>query len=918
MPLSPGSRIGPYEVIAQIGAGGMGEVYRARDTQLQRDVALKILRDAFATDPDRLSRFEREAQLLAALNHPHIAQIYGLERSGGERTLVMEYVEGETLDDRVHRTRDAGGMSPDEAAVLARQIAEGLEAAHEHGVIHRDLKPANIKIRPDGTVKILDFGLAKAFELHRSLHLSTTPTITSPALTAAGVVLGTAAYMSPEQVRGAIVDRRADIWAFGCVLFEMLTGARLFDAATVTDTFADVLRKEIDWARLPGSTPPTMVALVRRCLVRDAKARLRDIGDARLALEEHLAAPAAATHVDVNRTVSAPVGAWALAAGALTIAALGVALWATRSRAAVASTQPVHLSAELGDDLRLSADAGAGPNAVISPDGTLLAFAARKDATSPSQLYVRRLDQLRTRALDGTSGAVNPFFSPDGRVLGFFANGKLSIVPVSGGGVTPMADTGGDRGGWFASDGSIVYAPDSAPGVTIMRVRAGERPQTVTKLADGEVTHRWPQVLPGGQSVLFTAHSQTGAYDQANLVVSSLSDPNQRKIVYRGGYHGRYLPTGHIAFINKGTLSVVPFDVAKLEVTGSPSTVIESVTSDVTSASAEFSVSERGTIVYSRGPNVVTDVTIAWLDESGATSPLRAAPGDYFNPRFSPDGTRLALEIGTSWGQNAVWTLDIRRETLTRVTQGGLDQTPIWSPDGTRLAFSGIRGSDRFSSLFWQVADGSAEPRRLTSSRSYQTPASWHPNGIQLAFFGDKEGQQTDFDIGLVSNGGDRERESAIGEPRYVLADPFVEVEPEFSPDGKWLAYTSLESGRAEVFVRSFPDMQRKVQVSTAGGFSPTWSKARSELFYGTDDQRIMVASYRVDNAAFVPEKPRLWRDEPMSFAARGYTRSFDLHPDGRRFAVLKGPPPPVRTHVAVMSNFFDEVRRAAGDKTPR
>jgi Tol biopolymer transport system component len=888
----------------------MGEVYRARDTKLQRDVAIKVLPEALARDTERLARFEREARTLASLNHPNIAQIHGFEESDGIKGLVMELVEGPTLADRIAQ----GPIPVDEALPIAKQIAEALEAAHEQGIIHRDLKPANVKVRPDGTVKVLDFGLAKALDAAAQVvPESHSPTITSPAMTRAGVLLGTAAYMSPEQVRAVAVDRRADIWAFGCVLFEMLTGRRLFDGATISDTLAEVLRKEIDWQALPSNTPAPARSLLRRCLARDVRSRLRDIGDARLTIEEHLTSP-----TDTDSSVAVPPAArskwrhvvpWAALIAVATLTAI-----ATRSlsRPDAPVTPSLHVTIGLGDGLTMNPVQGA--TAVISPDGTTLAFVGRKGAKEAPQLYVRRLDQLQARALAGTENASSPFFSLDGQWLGFFTDfvprPKLNIVPISGGAVTALGDVSDNRGGSWAPDGSIVFTPSGERGTTLMRVsRAGEPVQPVTKLEGREVTHRWPQVLPGGTSVLFTAHSQAGSYDQASLVVASLNG-DSRKVVHRGGYHGRYLPTGHLAYIHKTTLFVAPFDLAGLEVTGPAAPVLEDVTSDPTTAGAQFAFSNDGALVYTRGQGLNTDVTILWAEQSGTTRALRSLPGDYANLRFSPDGRWLAMNIGQNLGVSAIWILDPARDVMTRLVAGGVvASNPTWTLDGKRIAFAAQEGGELVFNMYWQKADGTGGMERLLESKRPQYPSSFHPGGKILAF--SEQAAPGNLDIGLLPIDGSETAGWKVGTPRVILNGPDVEVDPTFSPDGRWLAYVSLESGLPQIYVRSFPGLQGRSQVSIEGSFQPTWSPNRSELFYCTLEGRIMVVPYRVSGDTFTPDKAREWSPGLRSQVTVP-NRAFALHNDGRRLAVFKGADLPVRDHVVLMLNFFDKVRRVA------
>ena len=562
MMLSSRTKLGSYEISGAIGAGGMGEVYQAHDTKLGRDVAIKVLPDAFAHDADRLARFQREAKILASLNHPNIAMIHGLEQSNSTHYLVMELVPGETLAERIKR-EDA--VPVEEALKIAVQIAEALEAAHEKGIIHRDLKPANVKVTPEGKVKVLDFGLAKAF----AGDTETSDPINSPTLSMAatmhGVILGTAAYMSPEQARGKAVDKRTDIWAFGCVLYELLTGKQTFHGEDVTDILAAVVRAEPDWQALPAATPIQVRDLLRRCLQKDKTQRLRDAGDARIEIQEALAAPATAT------TTAAPATrgwrermAWA-AAGLFVLTTIAFAIaFALR---VPKPPQPMRLSAEIGAEGSLYTDAGSA--AIFSPDGSRLAFIA-SGSDQKQRIYIRSLDQSEATALSGTENARNPFFSPDGQWIGFFADGKLKKISVQGGAGVTLCDVPNDRGGSWGEDGTIVFTTDTRAALSKVS-SAGGTPQPLTTLDKqvDEGTQRWPQVLPGGQAVLFTSSTHGFNYDDAEIVVYSVAT-GQRKTVQRGGFYARYLPSGHVVYMRDGTLFAVPFDLKRLEVTGQP------------------------------------------------------------------------------------------------------------------------------------------------------------------------------------------------------------------------------------------------------------------------------------------------------------------------------------------------------------
>ncbi len=825
-----------------------------------------------------------------------IAAIHGLEESEGVLALALELVEGEELAERLRR----GAIPVEEVVAIAKQIAEGLEAAHEKGIVHRDLKPANLKLTREGTVKILDFGLAKAYggEAEAAAGgLSQSPTM-SRQMTEAGVIFGTAAYMSPEQARGGTIDKRADIWAFGVVLFEMLSGKRLFTGETVSDTLAAVLRQEIDWRALPASTPPGLRRLLERCLDRDSKNRLRDIGEARVALAERLDPPDAVRVSSRLRPLP-----WVIAL------VLALALWAVW-RPAPQPAPPLRLSAELGASASLATDLG--PAAILSPDGRILAFVASQGAEGRSQLYLRRLEQLDAAPLSGTEGARNPFFSPDGEWIAFFADGKLKKVSVSGGAAVTLCDAEDDRGGTWAEDGTILFAPVPTPGVGLLRVSsAGGTPQTLTTpdQASQELAHRWPQALPGGKAVLYTAGSR-GNFEDASLVVHNL-EGDTRKVLHRGGYHGRYLPSGHLVFIHEGTLFAAPFDLDRLELTGEPVPALAGVIANPVIGGAQFAFSRDGTLVYQRGEGLGFATPIQWMDREGKLQPLRGAPGVYNSIRFSPDGQRLALNILE--GKNPdVWVYEWGRDTLSRLTfDPGVDGGSVWTPDGQRIAFASTRADKATGNLYWQRADGTGEAERLTESKNLQVPMSWHPSGKFLAFAEDNA--QTSFDILILPLTGDEASGWKPGKPTVFLNGPFLEAHAAFSPDGLWLAYTSNESGRREVYVRPFPGSGGKWQVSTAGGGFPTWSRSRRELFYVVEDGRIMVAAYTVEGD-FSAEKPRVW--SPGIAPWRGPSaRTYDLHPDGERVAVLKasGDEADARgDRVVFIQNFFDELRRIA------
>ena len=902
MALASGTRLGSYEVVAQIGAGGMGEVYQAHDTKLGRDVAIKVLPANFVNDPERLSRFQREARMLAALNHANIATIYGLEQSGGTSYLVMELVSGETLAERV---KGDGAVPIEEALAIAKQIAEALEAAHEKLIIHRDLKPANVKVTPEGKVKVLDFGLAKAFSGDETgSDPSNSPTL-SQAATMQGVILGTAAYMSPEQARGKAVDKRTDIWAFGCVLYELLTGKAAFHGEDVTDILAAVVRAEPDWQALPTATPLKVRDLLRRCLQKDRRQRVHDAADVRIEIEEALAAPPTA---DAGAAARA-IGGWRerlTQATAALFAIVAIAFAIGFELRAPKSQQQMRLSTEIGADANLYTDYG--PAAMLSPDGTRLALVAT-GSDQKRRIYVRSLDQLQARALSGTEGAINPFFSPDGQWLGFFADGKLKKISAQGGGAAvTLCDAANGRGGSWGEDGTIVFTSDFR--VALSKVpSAGGTPQPLTTLDKqaGEITQRWPQVLPGGKAVLFTSSVVAGAgagFEDGATVVYSIAS-GQRKTVQRGGFHARYLPSGHLVYMHEGTLLAVPFDLKRLEVTGQPAPILEGVVTAPDSGGAQFSFSETGNFAYIAGHSGGVNVSIYWMDREGKFTPLRQTPSAYYNLAFSPNGKRLALDI-IDGKRRDIWLYEWERDTLTRLTFAGeANSFPVWTPDGQRITYSSV-DKDGANNLWWIRADGAGDTQRLTESKSPQFARSWHPDGKVLAF-----NQITaTSDIMTLPIEGNEKSGWKPGQPKPFLNSTFLEQSPAFSPDGHWLAYHSTESGSYEVYVRPFPGPGGKWQISTGGGIIPKWSRNGKELFYRTMDDKLMVVTYTTSGDSFHADKPQLWA--PGQFTDRGATYNFDLHPDGKRFAVLKAPgteQTAPANKVNFIFNFFDELR---------
>jgi len=859
-----GTLIGHYHILDWLGAGGMGEVYRARDTKLGREVAIKVLRHAFTSNPERLARLEREARVLASLNHPHIGAIYGLEDGAGVRALVLELIDGQTLGDRVRR----GPVPLKETLTIAGQLVAALDAAHERGIVHRDFKPANIKITPEGVVKVLDFGIAKASGEAASGEASHAPTA---GRTREGMIIGTPAYMSPEQARGQPVDKRADIWAFGCVLYEMLTGRPAFTGDTASDIIAAILGGTPDWDRLPADTPTHIRELLARCLETDPRRRLRDIGDAYLlGTRTHAFDTTPQRRIRPAIAASAVTGVMALLAG--------TALWQWTAGRTDRQPAVLHLVAPLSQGEELV------PTTVaVSSDGSRLAFVATGD--NGSHLNVRTLSDPSARQLAGTSNASFPFFSPNGEWLGFFADGKLKKIAVQGGPAIPLADAQAVAPGNWASDGYIYYAPQLISG--LWRVRSeGGAPAAVTTLdrEKGEISHREPQFIAQSNALLFTVH-RGSARGQQQIELHTLST-GRRQVVVTRAHAGTMTAVGRLVYLTDGAeLQAIRFNGSEGGTSdGAPQTFFTNVTS--------YALSGGGLLAYVTG-NPEERLQMVWVDRAGKTDPVAAPPRPYRHPRLSPDGRFVALQIseGPSIG---IWIHDLERSSQMLLTneQGG-SQRPLWTPDGKRLTYRGTR--DGYRNLFARPIDGSVPEVRLTVSGEWETPGSWSPDGQTLVFV--REGQGTSSDIW---------RRSVDGTVTPVLQTTFNEHRPRLSPNGAWLAYESNESGRPEIYVRAFPGPGAKWQISNTGGESPVWSRDGQQLFYRENDEMLEVDASLAP--AFTASKPR-----PL-FKGR-FERSadvnYDVTSDGRRFLMLvQAAPQASASELHVVSNWFEELTK--------
>ncbi len=901
MSLASGAKLGHYEIICPLGAGGMGEVYRARDLKLKRDVAIKVLPDSVAGDRERLARFQREAETLAALNHPNIAHIHGLEMSdpstgSGQAALalVMELVEGPTLADRIAR----GPIPLADAMPIAKQIAEGVEAAHEQGIIHRDLKPANIKVRPDGTVKVLDFGLAKAMEPGGA---SRADAMSSPTIhaTQAGIILGTAAYMSPEQARGAVVDRRADIWAFGCVLYEMLAGKAVFARESITDTLATITRDEPDWAMLPAATPDRVRLLLLRCLQRDRKQRLQAIGEARIVLDA--TDDRTSSSASIGRRPSAPPAPnrllWWGMSMLVALVAAGSGWWVARA------SIPTPLVSRLSIALQVPLSTHyATANVAISPDGRTLAYVGVTNDTR--MIYVRSMDQIEVRPLAGTEGATGPVFSPDGAWIAFVADRKIKKVPVLGGSPTVVNEGNPDTVSIDWPDDTIVFTRGFTLGLARVSASGGVAETVMTPDPNkGESAYLWPRLMPGATDLLFVINPESNAsLNEGRIAVETLGRKDSREILDAQGSFPLYTASGHLVFFGGGSLRAAPFDPRQRKMTGPAVPVVEGVSIAPHTGAVQAAISRSGTLAYAAVGDQIPKNSLVMVDVNGRAQPLTdALPHHLGEMNVSPDGQRIALRSAKA--NDDIHVFDISRGSLTRFTyEGGDEQNPVWTPDGKRLVYASQRGGT--PTMYWKPADGNGTPEQILAPQNPHRPSSFSPDGKFLAYT--EVHPQSGLDIWTV-----RLDDGSSRTPEPFLRTRFDEDLPRFSPDGRWLAYRSYESGRMEVYVAQFPGAAVKRQISTDGGDKPLWAPDGKQLFYANGN-RIMTVDLNSESG-LQPTKPRLLFERTFSSSATDsgiWGHTWAVFPDGKHFLFVDQPVQPEVRELRVVINWFEELKR--------
>ena len=876
MQLEPGTLLLHYRLVDKVGEGGMGVVWRAIDTTLDRQVAIKVLPDVFINDPDRSARFDREAKVLASLNHANITTVHSVHHVDDVRFLVMEFAHGESLAARITR----GRLPTDEVLVIARQIAEAIECAHESGVVHRDLKPANITVTDDNKVEVLDFGLAKALDVASSgvtsSDLSKSPTLAS-GHTAAGMILGTAAYMSPEQARGKSIDRRTDIWAFGCVLYEMLTARKAFDGETVTDVLAAVVTRDPDWSLIPAETPVRIRELLRRCLEKDPQRRLRDAGEIRIAIEDVMARP----HSDpkIAATAAKPEkgrrrerrgrGLWIMLAIMAFIIILTII---DKAGDAPTPTEQTRLSVALPPTDVLD---GGSENLLlaISRDGRSIVYCARRDGIV--RLFVRRLGDGEPTMLEGTDDAHSPFLSPDGKWIAFFSNSKLRKISVNGGPVFDICEVGADRGGVWLDDGSLVVTTHAT--LPLMRIAsAGGTPQAATVLdtTQAERTHRWPDAIPGTDWVIFTVGSaqSPGNYEEATIAAANLKT-GERRVLMKGASLARFCAPGYLVFSRQGALLAAPMDMDKPAITGPAVPVLDHVDREPSSGAVHFAVSRNGTLVFAPRVEGSDEAEMVWVTYDGTTTRLPAAAREYNAPRISPDGREIVVTIGPTYGIGDIWRYDIARETLTRLSFDGKSLVAYWTPDGRSVVYQNEDNSA--FNLQRLLLDSDSGPHLICKRNAPIVMSTVTRDGnVLFSPWGNAQADLMQVPL-------------AGGEPKVLLSEPGDQRDASISPDGGWMAYALRGLGSIEIYVRSFPPGSNKIQVSVGGGRMPLWSPTRKELYWISQNS-LFAASYEVTGRSIVFGRARKLFDLPPGRGVEADVRPYDITPDGTRFLMTR------------------------------
>ncbi len=898
MSVNPGTRFGPYEILSPIGAGGMGEVYRARDTRLDRIVAIKVLPTHLADRSELRERFEREAKTIASLNHPHICTLFDIGRQDGTDYLVMEYLEGETLAHRLQK----GPLPLEQTLQYGVEMSDALDKAHRKGITHRDLKPGNIMLTKTGT-KLLDFGLAKLKQEAAPVDAQMTelPTVSEP-LTAHGAIVGTLQYMAPEQLEGKEVDARTDIFAFGAVVYEMATGKKAFEGKSQASLIAKILETDpLPMASLAPMTPPALDRVVKRCLAKDPDDRWQSVRDLEAELKwiaERGSHSGSVTATTLKRTP--PFGPRTLIAGlgALLLAAAiaSLVMWNLKSAPKSSEKHVTRFTITLPPDQHLGVltSGDAGRALAISPDGLHLVYDAWEGSNiENSQIYLRSMDSLQAKPIPGTKGGGRPFFSPDGQWVAFFADGKLKKVSLSGEEPQTICDaTREDGGASWSTQGALTLGARGGYGSgVISQISAGDcTPRPLTHLGQGEVVQAWPEILPGGKAVIFASGTNSANWANAQIAVEAIGS-GERKNLVQGGMQPRYAPSGHLVYAQGGGLKAIPFDAQRLTVNGTSVPVVDNVMQSTVWGDAQYSVSDTGTLVYV--PQLIALTTMVWVDRNGKEQPLAAPVHAYLQPRISPDGQRVA--VGITEQDSEVWIYDLSRGTLGRFTfEGKNNLVPYWTPDGKSVAF--VSNMEGPRNLFWQHANGSGGLERLSTSQDLQIPSSWSPDGQSLAFT--DLNAATGFDIWVLRLG-DRKAQP-------FLQTQFNEREPQFSPDGRWIAYSSDESGRYEIYVQPFPGPGGKWQISTDGGREVLWNRNGRELFYRNRSKLMAVPITTQPN--FSAGTPKALFEGDYQMLPAQSTPNYDVSADGQRFLMLKAVEQPAQINVVL--NWFEELKQ--------